>query len=99
MTTNSPRLRATERVTGAIWGLIVIGIAVTSMVVMSGYDVDSQMLIVIGLGALGGWLLISALFAIRPRRSRAVEDDEMDEPALAPAESLGSPVDRDDATS
>ena len=95
MTTTSPRLRATERITGMIWGFIVIGIAATAMVVLSGYDVDSQLLIVIGLGALGGWLLISALFAIRPRRSRAT-DDGLDEPALAPAEQTATRADGDD---
>ena len=59
---------ASERITGVIWGLIVSGIAVTAMVALSGEDVDTTTLIIVGLSILGGWLLISALLAIRPRK-------------------------------
>ena len=61
---------ASERITGVIWGLIVSGIAVTAMVALSGEDVDTTTLIIVGLSILGGWLLISALLAIRPRKRR-----------------------------
>jgi ABC-type transport system involved in cytochrome c biogenesis permease subunit len=55
-------------ITGMIWGLIVSGVAVTAMLALSGEDVDTTTLIIIGLSVLGGWLLISALLAIRPRK-------------------------------
>ena len=61
---------ASERITGVIWGLIVSGIAVTAMLALSGEDVDTTTLIIVGLSILGGWLLISALLAIRPRKRR-----------------------------
>ena len=73
---------ASERITGVIWGLIVSGIAVTAMVALSGEDVDTTTLIIVGLSILGGWLLISALLAIRPRKRQpdAVVTDAEPEP-------------------
>jgi len=65
---NELRNGASERITGMIWGLIVSGVAVTAMLALSGEDVDTTTLIIIGLSVLGGWLLISALLAIRPRK-------------------------------
>ena len=73
---------ASERITGVIWGLIVSGIAVTAMLALSGEDVDTTTLIIVGLSILGGWLLISALLAIRPpkRQPDAVVTDANPEP-------------------
>lgn len=62
------RLRATDRIAGALWGLIIAGAAVTAMYTLSGYTVDAQLVLIIGLITLGGWLLISALLSIRPRK-------------------------------
>jgi len=68
------RLRASDRIAGALWGLIITGAAVTSMYTLSGYTVDAQLVLIIGLITLGGWLLISALLSIRPRmRSDATQ--------------------------
>lgn len=61
------RLRATDRIAGALWGLIIAGAAVTAMYTLSGYTVDTQLVLIVGLITLGGWLLISALLSIRPR--------------------------------
>lgn len=63
------RLRASDRVAGALWGLIITGAAVTSMYTLSGYTVDAQLMLIIGLIVVGGWLLVSALLSIRPRRT------------------------------
>lgn len=78
------RLRASDRIAGALWGLIITGAAVTSMYTLSGYTVDAQLVLIIALITLGGWLLISALLSIRPRRTaNEVASAELDEPAAA----------------
>jgi hypothetical protein len=64
------RLSPMQRVTGALWGLIVTGVAVTAMYALSGADVNLTNVIIVGLFVLGGWLVISALAAVRPRKRR-----------------------------
>ena len=98
---------ASERITGVIWGLIVSGIAVTAMLALSGEDVDTTTLIIVGLSILGGWLLISALLAIRPRKRQpdavvtsaatepevVVADDAVVTDEAAVTEASGTPTD------
>lgn len=62
------RLRPSERVAGTIWGLIVTAAAVTAMVALSGYNIDTELVLIAALVALGGWLVISAVLAARPKR-------------------------------
>lgn len=64
------RLRPSERIAGTLWGLIVTGAAVTAMVVLSGYEVDTELVLIGALVILGGWLVISAVLAARPNRSK-----------------------------
>jgi len=80
------RLTAAQRVTGVLWGLIVIGAAVTAMVALSGTEVNLTNVIIVGLFVLGGWLVVSALAAVRPRKVR-----QPDAVAESAAESAASP--------
>lgn len=86
------RLTAAQRTTGALWGLIVTGAAVTAMYALSGTKVNLTNVIIVGLFVLGGWLVISALAAIRPRKTRiqpdAVVADAEDEEQASGVESL-----------
>ena len=90
---------ASERITGVIWGLIVSGIAVTAMLALSGEDVDTTTLIIVGLSILGGWLLISALLAIRPRKRQpdaVVTDAVVTDAVVTDADPEPEPLGTDD---
>lgn len=69
------RLRASDRVTGVLWALIVTGAAVTAMYALSGYAIDTELVLIGGLVTLGGWLFVSALLAMRPPRSTTPEPE------------------------
>ncbi|WP_062463205.1 hypothetical protein [Demequina soli] len=64
-----PRRGAAERVTGLIWGGIVTAGGAFAIAALSGYDVDLQLLAIVALAVLGGWLLASAV-AAASRQSR-----------------------------
>ncbi|WP_062293779.1 hypothetical protein [Demequina phytophila] len=64
-----PRRGAAERVTGVIWGAIVAAAGAFTIAALSGYDVDLEVLAIVALVVLGGWLLASAL-AAASRQSR-----------------------------
>ncbi|WP_062518691.1 hypothetical protein [Demequina silvatica] len=64
-----PRRGAAERVTGIIWGAIVAATGALTIAALSGYDVDLEVLAIVALVVLGGWLLASAL-AAASRQSR-----------------------------
>lgn len=82
------RLSGMQRVTGALWGLIVTGVAVTAMYALSGAKVNLTNVVIVGLFVLGGWLVVSALASVRPRKRResATFDDAVvnsEDPELA----------------
>jgi hypothetical protein len=83
------RLSWSQRITGVIWGLIVIGASVTAMVALSGTEVEIVNVIIVALAALGTWLLASALAAVRPRKAPvqadAVVADAAEADAVGPA--------------
>lgn len=64
-----PRRGLAERVTGAIWGIIVTAVGAFLIAALSGYDVDLELIAIVSLVALGGWLLFSAI-AAATRQSR-----------------------------
>ena len=64
-----PRRGAAERVTGAIWGAIVAAAGGFLIAALSGYDIDLELVAIVSLTALGGWLLFSAI-AAGTRQSR-----------------------------
>jgi ABC-type nickel/cobalt efflux system permease component RcnA len=68
------RLSATQRITGVVWGLIVTGAAVTAMVALSGTPVNLTNVAIVALLVLGGWLLLSALLSVRPRKAHSLPD-------------------------
>ena len=61
MSTAEPRLRASSRVTGALWGAIVTATGATTIAVYSGAEIDLELLVIVVLAATGAWLLLSAL--------------------------------------
>ncbi len=74
--TNALRLRKswTERITGVIWGSIVTAGGGFLIAALSGYDIDLELIAIIALVALGGWLLASAItvsLRSRPRHEEA----------------------------
>ncbi|WP_061960898.1 hypothetical protein [Demequina flava] len=60
MITTAPRRRAGQRISSALWGVLVIGAGVLMVVSFSGHEVDLELLAIILLAALGGWMLLSA---------------------------------------
>lgn len=54
------RRRAGQRISSALWALLVMGAGALMIATLSGYDIDMQLILIIVLGALGVWLLLSA---------------------------------------
>ncbi|MGC4175924.1 hypothetical protein [Demequina sp.] len=72
------RLTTMQRITGALWGLIVAGVATTAMFALSGADIDLVNVVIVGLFVLGGWLVVSALASVRPRKAPSQPDAVVD---------------------
>lgn len=84
-----PRKTAAERVTGVIWGAIVATAGGFLIAALSGYDVDLELVAIVALIALGGWLLFSAIAVSmrnRPRRGASWEIPDQT-PASSPVAS------------
>lgn len=63
------RRRPVHRLTSALIGAIVTACGALTIALLSGYDLDTELIAIVSLGAIGGWLLITALLAGRsPRR-------------------------------
>lgn len=60
MTIANPRRRAGQRVSSAVWGLLVAGAGGLMIAAFSGYEIDLELAAIIVLGAVGAWLLLSA---------------------------------------
>ncbi|WP_084105024.1 hypothetical protein [Demequina sp. NBRC 110056] len=60
MTTAAPRRRAGQRLSAALWALLVIGAGALSIVAYSGAEIDLELAAIILLAAVGGWMLLSA---------------------------------------
>ncbi|MFV0634348.1 hypothetical protein [Demequina sp.] len=72
MITTDIRRGAGQRVSAAVWGLLVIGAGVTSMLAYSGYEIDLELAAIILLASVGGWLLLtSAISGLGRRREVA----------------------------
>ena len=91
----APHKSAAERVTGVIWGAIVATGGGFLIAALSGYDVDLELVAIVALIALGGWLLFSAIaVSMRQRpRAQAAWDVPRQEPATPPDAS--SPAERE----
>ena len=84
MSAVEPRLRASSRVTGALWGAIVTATGAITIAVFSGADIDLELLVIVALAAVGAWLLLSALATGFSRRKSikapaTQEDDTVDD--------------------
>ncbi len=94
ITTATPRRRAGQRVASALWALLVIGAGVMMAVAFSGTSIDLELTAIIALGAVGGWLVLSAALSSmgRSREVRAATAPVVEEPLYDAA-----PTDTSDA--
>ena len=80
MSAVEPRLRASSRITGALWGAIVAATGGITIAVYSGANIDLELLVIVALAAVGAWLLLSALATGFSRRKSlkvtATDEDE-----------------------
>ncbi|NYI40696.1 hypothetical protein [Demequina lutea] len=71
------RRRPAHRLTSALIGAIVAAVGVLTIALLSGRELDTELIAIIALAAVGGWLLITALISGRRPRSGewAAQDD------------------------
>jgi hypothetical protein len=63
------RRRPAHRLTSALIGAIVAAVGVLTMALLSGRQLDTELIAIIALAAIGGWLLITAMLSGRRPRS------------------------------
>lgn len=90
------RRRAGQRISAAVWGLLVIGSGALMAAALSGYEIDLQLGAIIVLASVGGWLLLSAAVSGIGRRKEiaratAPTVEETAEPDRALADDEGMP--------
>lgn len=89
MPPRAPRKPGAERVTGVIWGAIVATGGGFLIAALSGYEVDLELIAIVALIALGGWLLFSAIAVSmreRPRRATGWQAPDGTPEATPPGE-------------
>jgi hypothetical protein len=74
------RRRPAHRLTSALIGAIIAALGVLTMALLSGRDLDTELIAIVALAAIGGWLLITALLA--GRRPRAGQWAGQAEPSV-----------------
>ncbi|MDN4478180.1 hypothetical protein [Demequina lignilytica] len=79
-----PRKPWSERMTGVIWAAIVTAGGGFLIAALSGYDVDLELIAIVALVALGGWLLFSAIAVSMRNRPRRGDTWEITDPAPSP---------------
>jgi len=89
------RLRAADRITGALWGIIIATAGALLIAALSGYEIDLELAGIIALSALGGWLLLSALLSATKTKPRMLGMDgpEGGTPVTDPFDALTPPRD------
>ena len=71
------RRRPAHRLTSALIGAVVAAVGVLTIALLSGRQLDTELIAIVTLAAVGGWLLITALLAgRRPRSGRWTGQDE-----------------------
>ncbi len=65
MTTN--RRPANDRILGALWGSVVAGTGILLVLTFSGYVIDIELVSIVALVVIGGWLALSAVLSGRSR--------------------------------
>ncbi len=79
------RRRPAHRLTSALIGAIVTAMGVLTGALLSGRELDTELIAIVTLASIGGWLLVTALLSSRRPRSGAWAD-------LAPLYTAGSPT-------
>jgi hypothetical protein len=74
MTTATPQIRKPwrQRITTIVWGGLITAAGVLTAYALNGVHIDVELVAIVALAALGGWLLLSALFSSRPRPTPAL---------------------------
>lgn len=68
------RRRPAHRLTSALIGAIITALGVLTGALLSGRDLDTELIAIVTLASVGGWLLITALLSSRsPRQDRWVD--------------------------
>ena len=57
------RLRPVRRLTSLLIGAIIAALGAITIAVLSGKSIDVELVGIIGLAAVGGWLLLTAIMA------------------------------------
>ena len=57
------RRRPVQRLTSLLIGAIITALGAVTIAVLSGKSIDVELVWIIGLGAVGGWLLLTAIMA------------------------------------
>lgn len=65
------RRRPAHRLTSALIGAIITALGVLTAALLSGRDLDTDLIAIVTLASVGGWLLITALLSGRRPRSGA----------------------------
>jgi len=63
------RRRPAHRLTSALIGAIVTAVGVLTIALLSGRELDTELISIIALASVGGWLLITAMLSGRRPRS------------------------------
>ncbi|NTV39061.1 MAG: hypothetical protein HGA51_03760 [Demequinaceae bacterium] len=65
------RRRPAHRLTSALIGAIITALGVLTAALLSGKDLDTELIAIVTLASVGGWLLITAVLSSRSPRSGA----------------------------
>jgi len=84
------RRRLVQRLTSAVIGATICALAGIAIAALSGADLDLELVLIIGLAALGGWLLLTA--ALTPVR----RDRKSDASSTPVAVGAPAPIDSDE---
>ncbi len=71
------RRRPVQRLTSLLIGAVITALGAITIAVLSGQSIDVELVWIIGLAAVGGWLLLTAIMAGMRR------DDAVQAPGLA----------------
>lgn len=68
------RRRPAHRLTSALIGAIITAIGVLTGALLSGRELDTELIAIVALASVGGWLLVTALLSSRRPKSGAWAD-------------------------
>ncbi|WP_291378205.1 hypothetical protein [Demequina sp.] len=74
------RRRPVQRLTSMIVGAIITAIGAVTIAVLSGKSIDVELVWIVGLGAVGAWLLLTAVMAGVRNNERPSELEQTSDP-------------------